>query len=354
MNLWYKKSMYLTKRPSILAVAGMALGLIAAGLGSAPATAAPSVSAGTTAGITMPARAALASSPVPAALPSAVKSKRKTVTTANLNIRRGAGTKHRSLGVLKAGTTVVPTGKRSGKWWQVKASGKTGWVHSGYLKTVSVKSVRFANPCTALNQKKTRYNPGKAQRVSFAIAESYGSYRATFTQCVKSGSTWKKEWQTPATVGLRGFKKPGVASGHTGNRWSPQGMFSVTEAFGSGNPGTKLSYRKLNPRSRWSGTAGSSYNKYYLDKSASHRRWPDENLYKIMKAGDYRQAVVINYNRPPDSRIKQGAGFAIFLHTHVVPTWGCIAIGYGPLVKYVKNARKGDQIIMGVRSDIFQ
>lgn len=346
--------MHLIKRPSTLAVAGMALGIIAAGLGASPASATPVVSTSTTAGVTLPTQLAPASSPVAAALPAAAKTTRKTVTTANLNIRTGAGTGYRSLGVLKKGTTVVPTGKKSGTWWQVKASGKTGWVHSGYLKTVTVKPVKFANPCTALNQKKTRYNPGKAKRVSFAIAESYGSYRATFTNCVKSGSTWKKEWQTAATVGLRGFKKPGVASGHTGNRWSPQGMFSVTEAFGSGNPGTKLSYRKLNPKSRWSGTAGSSYNKYYLDKSASHRRWPDENLYKIMKAGDYRQAVVINYNRPPDSRIKQGAGFAIFLHTHVVPTWGCIAIGYPQLVKYVKSANKGDQIIMGVRADIFR
>lgn len=346
--------MHLRKRRPTLAAAGMAIAIIAAGLTAAPASAAPLVPANTTAGTTLPARGAPSSSPVSAAMPAAAQKTTRIITTANLNIRTGAGTGHRSLGVLKKGTTVVATGKRSGTWRQVRAAGKTGWVHSGYLRTVTVKPVRFANPCTALNQKKVRYNPGKARRVSFAIAESYGSYRATFTNCVKSGTTWKKEWQTTATVGLRGFKKPGVPSGHTGNRWSPQGMFSVTEAFGSGNPGTKLSYRKLNPRSRWSGTAGSSYNKYYLDKSASHRRWPDENLYRIMKAGDYKQAVVINYNRPPDSRIKQGAGFAIFLHTHVVPTWGCIAIGYGPLVKYVKNARKGDQIIMGVRSDIFR
>lgn len=351
--------MHIMKQRPTLAVAGLALSIIAAGLTGAPASAAGPVSAavsapaGTTAGLAAPATVAPASSPVPAAVSAAVATTR-IVTTANLNIRTGAGTGHRSLGVLKAGTTVVRTGKTSGTWWQVKAAGKTGWVSSAYLKTVSTKPVKFANPCTALNQGKTRYNPGKAKRVSFAIAESYGSYKATFTSCVKSGKTWKKEWQTAATVGLRGFKKPGVASGHTGNRWSPQGMFSVTEAFGSGNPGTKLSYRKLNAKSRWSGTAGSSYNKYYEDKSASHRRWPDENLYKIMKAGDYKQAVVINYNRPPDSRIKQGAGFAIFLHTHVVPTWGCIAIGYPSLVKYVKNAQKGDQIIMGVRSDIFR
>lgn len=347
--------MHSMKRHPSLAAAGVALSLVAAGLTAAPSSAAAPVAAHLPAAVSTPAgtTAGLASA-VPAAMPAAAKKTTKTTTTANLNIRSGPGTKHRSLGVLRKGTTVVRTGKTSGKWWQVKAAGKTGWVHSGYLKTATSTPVRFANPCTALNQKKTRYNPGKAKRVSFAIAESYGSYKATFTSCVKSGTTWKQEWRTPATVGLKGFKKPGVPSGHTGNRWSPQGMFSVTEAFGSGNPGTKLAYRKLNPKSRWSGTAGSSYNKYYQDKSASHRRWPDENLYKIMKAGDYRQAVVINYNRPPDSRIKQGAGFAIFLHTHVVPTWGCIAIGYGPLVKYVKDARQGDQIVMGVRKDIFR
>jgi L,D-peptidoglycan transpeptidase YkuD (ErfK/YbiS/YcfS/YnhG family) len=163
-----------------------------------------------------------------------------------------------------------------------------------------------------------------------------------------------QSWETStATVGLRGFKKPGVPSGHTSNRWSPQGSYTVTEAFGEGNPGTALSYRTLNSRSRWSGTPGSSYNKYYEASSPFFERWPDENLWNIMLAGDYRQSVVINYNRGPGQKIRQGEGFAIFLHAHPVATYGCIALDLKNVTKYLKTAQKGDRIIMGVRKDIF-
>ncbi len=55
-------------------------------------------------------------------------------TTANVHIRTGAGTNNKSLGVIKNGTKVSLTGKTSGKWKQVKVSGKTGWVSGSYLK----------------------------------------------------------------------------------------------------------------------------------------------------------------------------------------------------------------------------
>jgi L,D-peptidoglycan transpeptidase YkuD (ErfK/YbiS/YcfS/YnhG family) len=72
-----------------------------------------------------------------------------------------------------------------------------------------------------------------------------------------------------------------------------------------------------------------------------------------MRAGDYRQSVVINYNRGPGQTIRQGDGFAIFLHAHPVATFGCIALDLKNVTKYVKTAQKGDRIIMGVRKDIF-
>ncbi|MFD1214232.1 hypothetical protein ACFQ36_19580 [Arthrobacter sp. GCM10027362] len=211
------------------------------------------------------------------------------------------------------------------------------------------------NECWALGAGKTRYKHGYASRVSFAIAEKYGTYKARFINCKRIGSIYVQDWKTStATVGLKGFKKPGVPSGHTSNRWSPQGSYTVTEAFGEGNPGTALSYRTLNPRSRWSGTPGSSYNKYYEAASPFFERWPDENLWQIMRGGDYRQSVVINYNRGPGQTIRQGEGFAIFLHADPVPTFGCIALELKNVTKYLKTARKGDRIIMGVRKDIFR
>lgn len=106
------------------AVASVALALVAAGGAPPAAAAAPraptsSVSA-----------ASLAAS-LP--LPTAAKTRYAT-TTANLNLRRGAGTRYSSLGIMKKGTVVVRTGRTSGAWWQVKHGSKTGWASSTYLR----------------------------------------------------------------------------------------------------------------------------------------------------------------------------------------------------------------------------
>ncbi|MGF9660378.1 L,D-transpeptidase family protein [Arthrobacter crystallopoietes] len=238
----------------------------------------------------------------------------------------------------------------------VSRSGRTTQVfQSGSLVAANVGAVMYPkNECWALGAHKTRYAHYWKDRISFAISEKYGTYKASFINCVRVGSVYRQEWKTTkATVGLSGFKKPGVASGHTMYRWSPQGSFSVTESFGEGNPGTGLAYRKLNSRSQWSGTPGGGYNKYF---ESSFNRWPDEQMYNIMRAptGDYRQGAVINYNRPPDSPIRQGAGFAIFLHANPVPTYGCIALDLSNVTKYLKTAKPGDRIVMGVRADIFK
>jgi L,D-peptidoglycan transpeptidase YkuD (ErfK/YbiS/YcfS/YnhG family) len=63
---------------------------------------------------------------------------------------------------------------------------------------------------------------------------------------------------------------------------------------------------------------------------------------------------VINYNRPPDSSIVQGNGFAIFLHANKKPTAGCIALHEHEVARYMRTARPGDRIIMGVRADLFR
>jgi len=265
-----------------------------------------------------------------------------TMSAQILNSWKARGSQNGSLGY-----PIQDSAYRSGKTTQV--------FQGGSLVAANTGAVMYPkNECWALGAHKTRYAHHWKDRISFAIAEKYGTYKASFINCVRVGSVYRQEWKTTkATVGLKGFKKPGVASGHTMYRWSPQGSFSVTEAFGEGNPGTKLQYRKLNPRSQWSGTLGSGYNKYF---ESSFNRWPDEQMYNIMRAptGDYRQGAVINYNRPPDSAIKQGAGFAIFLHANAVPTYGCIALDLSNVTRYLKTAKPGDRIVMGVRADIFK
>ncbi|MGX9900950.1 L,D-transpeptidase family protein [Arthrobacter sp. SA17] len=144
-----------------------------------------------------------------------------------------------------------------------------------------------------------------------------------------------------------------VASGPTRYNFSPTGSYSVTEAFGLGNPGTALPYRTLNPRSRWGGNPWTdTYNKYFESSS-----WVgyDENMWYFAtgRSHDYRQGAVINYNRPPDSEIVQDAGFAIFLHQHKVPTAGCISLDDWAVEDFLRKSVPGDRIIMGVARDIF-
>ncbi|MDQ0258654.1 uncharacterized protein with LGFP repeats/L,D-peptidoglycan transpeptidase YkuD (ErfK/YbiS/YcfS/YnhG family) [Sinomonas atrocyanea] len=210
------------------------------------------------------------------------------------------------------------------------------------------------NECESLNNGRSNYPSYGASAVSFAIAESYGSYRATFVRCQNTAGVYWPDWSAGATVGRSGFKPPGVASGPTRYEYSPTGDYSVTQAFGLGNPGTELPYQTLNPNSRWGGNPWSgTYNQYFESSS-----WVgyDENMwyFATRSTHDYRQGAVLNYNRPPDAGIVQDAGFAIFLHENTSPTAGCIALPDWNLVDWLQKARSGDRIIMGVRSALFR
>lgn len=71
------------------------------------------------------------------AVPAATKYK-VTTNGARLALREAAGTSSDLIKYVPNGTTVTGTGKsqtvKSVKWIQVKVDGKTGWMHSDYLK----------------------------------------------------------------------------------------------------------------------------------------------------------------------------------------------------------------------------
>jgi L,D-peptidoglycan transpeptidase YkuD (ErfK/YbiS/YcfS/YnhG family) len=217
--------------------------------------------------------------------------------------------------------------------------------------SAGTRTYMFRGECQNLNNGRSVQPTRNAARVSLAVAEGYGRSAATFINCVRIGGSYVEDWRTSANVGASGFKKPGVPSGHTQYLYSPQGSYSVTESFGVYNPGTALPYRQLNPNSRWGGRLGTLYNKYF---ESTGYTWPDENMWYFAQSGDYRLGVVINYNRPPDSPIVQGNGFAIFLHANKKPTAGCIALHEHEVARYMRTAKPGDRIIMGVRADLFR
>ncbi len=208
----------------------------------------------------------------------------------------------------------------------------------------------LATECQYLNNGKSNYSTYGARRVLLTFTQGYGKSAATNVYCKNIAGTYVSDWRTSGFVGASGFKPPGVPSGPTRYLYSPTGSFSVTEAFGLGNPGTKLPYRTLNPRSRWGGNPWTpTYNKYF--ESSSWVGWDENMWYFATRAShDYRQGVVINYNRPT---IIQNAGFAIFLHMNKVPTAGCISLDDWAVLDYLRKSTPGDRIIMGTYSALF-
>ncbi|QDW29404.1 hypothetical protein FFF93_006220 [Arthrobacter sp. KBS0702] len=237
------------------------------------------------------------------------------------------------------------------------ASGCRQYFQWGWLDWEPSGWVMFhLNPvgyCEALNRGGVKYGTAGAQRVSFAIAERYVATPVSFATCLKGDSGYTLEWNVPGYAGESGFAWAGVPTGPTINKYSPTGSFTVTDAFGLGNPGTKLNYLTLNSYSRWGGRLNGNYNKYF---ESSADVFPDENMwyYATRPSHDYRQGVVINYNRPPDSPIVMNAGFAIFLHANRVPTWGCISLLEDDVTRYIRSAAPGDRIVMGVGGDVFR
>lgn len=205
-----------------------------------------------------------------------------------------------------------------------------------------------SSACAQLNRGNVKFQTAGAQRVTFAVAKGYGKSKVVITSCVKKGNRYVQEWETTGYAGANGFAPPGKMWEDT--LYSPTGSFTMTEAFGKEDPGTALEYQTLNKKSRWSGTRGPGYNQYFEGRG----RFADENLWKYMKAGDYEQAAVINWNRPPDMQTQQGASYAIFFHAGNSKTWGCISTELETVERLLRDAVPGDRVVMGIRNDVFR
>jgi L,D-peptidoglycan transpeptidase YkuD (ErfK/YbiS/YcfS/YnhG family) len=268
-------------------------------------------------------------------------------TTGAWVTRGGIGTKYASVGANRSSLGYPTSNERCtpGQCIQSFQRGYIGWTATAGTRVYAMTE------CAKLNNGQTKYSAYGANRVLLTFTSGYNRSYATNVYCVRMAGLYVADWKTDGYVGASGFKPPGVPSGPTRYLFSPTGSYSVTEAFGLGNPGTKLAYRTLNPNSRWGGNPWTAtYNKYF--ESSSWVGW-DENMwyFATRSTHDYRQGVVINYNRP---NIVQNAGFAIFLHMNKVPTAGCISLDDWAVVDYIRKSTPGDRIIMGTYNDIFR
>jgi L,D-peptidoglycan transpeptidase YkuD (ErfK/YbiS/YcfS/YnhG family) len=204
------------------------------------------------------------------------------------------------------------------------------------------------DPCSAANHGKLRYPTGEAKHLVFAISSAYSSNYVVVTECAKARGGWQKISSTDGRAGTKAFAEPGQK--REGDGKSPTGSFTLSSAFGNGNPGTRLPYRQLrNTGDCWGSTPGqSTYNEYYSGTCGP----ADEDLSATMLSGPYHQAVVIDYNRP---NAVAGYGSAIFFHVGgVTPTAGCISITEDRLRTVMRTLVKGDRMIMGPQSELFR
>lgn len=142
----------------------------------------------------------------------------------------------------------------------------------------------------------------------------------------------------------------GIGAASEGSTRTPQGTFTLTEAFGRlANPGTQLPYRRTSANSWWvSDTRAATYNTWQncAPTACPFRTVVSERLHYI--APEYDYAVVMDVNRSP---VIAGAGSAFFLHvTTGQPTAGCVAISKAQLTKIMKwlSPAKNPRIATGI------
>lgn len=216
---------------------------------------------------------------------------------------------------------------------------------AGLVTLGSAAQAATFDPCRATGT--LRYSTGSARHLVFAVSSAYSSNYVVVTECAKSGKTWKQVGQTTGRAGTKGFAAPGGK--REGDGKSPTGSFTLSSAFGMGNPGTALPYRTLRTTGDcWGSTPGQShYNAYYSGTCRS----TDEDLSATMLRGPYHQAVVIDYNLP---KPVPGYGSAIFFHVGgTTPTTGCVSIAEDRLRAVMRTLGTGDRMIMGPKSALF-
>ncbi|MER5666425.1 hypothetical protein [Streptomyces mirabilis] len=176
--------------------------------------------------------------------------------------------------------------------------------------------------------------PSNARQVVAVYGEGRDSADSTVVLYAKSGSTWEVRGSWQAHNGTKGW----TTDHHEGDKRSPVGVFSLTDAGGVlDDPGALLPY----------------------DHSAAYqapRDWARSHWH------DFDYVVAINYNRrvgtPPDNPdrpLGQSKGGSIWLHMdHGSGTSACVSVPK-PAMEYLLRTLDPHQhpvIVMGDKADL--
>lgn len=132
---------------------------------------------------------------------------------------------------------------------------------------------------------------------------------------------WVKVGSSPARFGYGGVK-PG-SQRVAGDGSTPAGTYRIMETFGVGNPGTRMTYRKVTGCSWWSDKAA-TYNRFV--EQCGHNSGERLAAFTTNTTKQYAQTAVIGFNWTNPIRSGKGSGNAIFLHYSTGSTAGCVGL----------------------------
>ncbi|MDO4298375.1 MAG: L,D-transpeptidase family protein [Lachnospiraceae bacterium] len=173
---------------------------------------------------------------------------------------------------------------------------------------------------------------GRTHQLILAEYESGSTARVCMYQ--KEGDVWQRVLECMGYVGKNGLGKT-----EEGDRKTPEGVFTLTGAFGiRENPGTKMPYVQV-------------YSNLYLCGDREHyNRLIDITQYPHDCCGEhlieyvpqYNYGMFLDYNR----ECVYGKGSAIFLHCTGEKdyTEGCIAVSESDMITILRYAEPGIQI----------
>jgi L,D-peptidoglycan transpeptidase YkuD (ErfK/YbiS/YcfS/YnhG family) len=136
-----------------------------------------------------------------------------------------------------------------------------------------------------------------------------------------------------------------------GTGTTPLGTYTMTEAFGNGPaPDMWLPYHRVKKGDYWVGDNGSRYYNSLRNKSQGGFRYglssrnANSSEYLPHYTKQYRYAVVINFNRAPDTK-KKHRGTGIFLHVKGSgATGGCVGVTAHQMRVVLAYLKSGDRI----------
>lgn len=184
-----------------------------------------------------------------------------------------------------------------------------------------------------------------SKSVSQLIVVAASGNTATVTMHDKAADgKWSQILSTKGYVG-----KLGVGEGSESDARTPSGVYTLSFAFGiKDNPGTKLSYTKVDDSYYWVDDVNSShYNKFVSTINTAVDWASAEHIVEF--PGAYSYVIPIDYNLD----CVKGAGSAIFLHVSTgSPTAGCVSVPENDMIFILNHIGAGCVILIDTQQNI--